>query len=66
MTYSLAGFIMRSKARRQAKAASPSFFRCGGRLDSGFGGDDGGGGSVNSIDAVVVEACHGGIWRETR
>jgi hypothetical protein len=35
--------------------------RCGGRLDSGFGGDDGGGGSVNSIDAVVVEACHGGI-----
>lgn len=33
-------------------------YRDGGGLDASFGGDDGGGGGVDSLDAVI-DASHG-------
>lgn len=63
MANSFAAFsaFIRSKTPILAPAASPTFFRHGGRLDSGFGGDYGGGGRVHRLQGGVVAASHGGF-----
>ena len=71
MANSLAAFtaLTRSKTPILAPAASPTFFRRVGGLDSGFGGDDGVGGGENRLGGgavVVVAACHAGIRMRER